>query len=94
MNVTLVAGKPSVRVEDPGILWSPIASPMRLQFTGTSVDATRAALIEAFGEFPIRLTAEHIPVLNGMYAAATGKQPYQQLLIALKQFGLLELTTV
>ena len=92
---TFVAGKPSVRVEDPGILWAPISSPMRLQFSGTSCEDTRAALIEAFGQFPIRLTNDSIPTLNGMCAAAgSGKQPYQQLLTALKQFGLLELTAV
>ena len=95
MNVSIVAGKPSVATGEQGIQWSPISSPVRLQFSGTSYLDVRSALIEAFGQFPVRLTNDHIPVLNGMCAAAgAGKQPYQQLLTALKQFGNLELTTV
>ena len=96
MNVAVVAGKPSVAVGDPGIMWSPIASPLRLQFSGTSCSETGTALIEAFGQFPIRLiAADHLPVLKGMCAAAgVGKQPYQQLITALTQFSTLELTQV
>lgn len=96
MTVSIVAGQPSVSADDPGIMWAPISSPMRLQFSGTSCTDTKAALTEAFGEFPIRLsTGEHLFILRGMNAAAgVGKQPYQQLIAALTQFGNLELTQV
>ena len=96
MSVSVVAGKPSVSTGDPGILWSPIASPMRLQFSGTSCEDVATALKTGFGEFPIRLsTGEHMFILKGMAAAAgPGKQPYNQLISALTQFGTLELTAV
>ena len=94
--VSVVAGKPSVATGDPGIMWAPISSPMRLQFSGTSCSETGTALVEAFGDFPIRLiAADHLPVLKGMCAAAgPGKQPYQQHITALAQFTTLELTQV
>ena len=93
---TIVAGKPSVAVGDPGIQWAPISGPVRLQFSGTSYADTLKALQEAFGAMPIRLaTGEHLFILRGMAAAAGGgKQPYHQLITALTQFGTLELTQV
>lgn len=95
MNVSVIAGRPSVSTGDPGIQWAPISGPVRLQFSGTSQGETSQALETAFGPFPIRLSADHSPVLKGMMAAAgAGKQPYQQLLTALTQFGNLELTQV
>ena len=95
-QISVVAGKPSVATGEPGILWSPIASPMRLQFSGTSCEAVSEALQAGFGDFPIRLsTGEHMFILRGMAASAgAGKQPYQQLITALTQFGTLELTMV
>jgi hypothetical protein len=96
MTVSVVAGKPSVAVGDPGIALSPIASAMRLQFTGTDVDSVRNALKDAFGPFPIRLSVQNDKdVVRGMVAAAGGgNKPYNQILIALNQFGNLELTEV
>ena len=96
MSVSVVAGKPSVGIGDPGILWSPIASPMRLQFSGTSCESVAEALQMGFGDFPIRLsTGEHMFILRGMMASAgPGKQPYDQLIKALTQFGTLEITKV
>ena len=90
----LVAGQPPVSTGEKGIQWKPIASPVRLRFTGTSYEAVGHALIEAFGPFPIRLNAgEQLLILRGMAAAAgEGKQPYQELIQALSQVGELELT--
>ena len=96
MNVSLVAGKPSIATPEHGVEWAPIASPARLQFTGTDSRAVASALEEAFGPFPIRLhKGEQLLILRGMAAAAgEGKQPYQQLITALSQVGQLELTEI
>ena len=87
----VLAGKPTIAV-DPAILWKPIASPTRLNYTGTSIEAVTIALRMAFGEFPIRLTRDHLKVLEGMIAASTGSQPYKELYQALTNIGELELT--
>lgn len=93
-NVAVVAGQPSVSMGDPGILWSPIAAPARLRFSGTSCEAVAKALTQAFGPFPIRLhKGEQVLMLKGMIAAAgDGKQPYEELLLALTNVGQLEIT--
>ena len=94
--VSIIAGKPSVSTGERGIQWAPIASPMRLRFSGTSCEETAKALVEAFGDFPIRLhTGEQLLILKGMAAAAGGgSQPYRELMQALAQCGQLELTEV
>jgi len=94
--IHLVAGRPSVSTAEKGIQWSPIASPVRMRFSGTSREAVALALVEAFGPFPIRLhKGEQLMILKGMIAAAgEGKQPYQELMQALAQVGQLELTEI
>lgn len=87
------AGRP-LTVLDPAITWKAIASPTRLQFTGTSIEAVSIALRKAFGEFPIRLTRDKLPVLEGMIAAASGSQPYKELYQALHNIGELEINRV
>ena len=94
MNV--IAGRPTVAIGDPGIQWSPISAPSRLKFTGTSIEATRSALTKAFGDFPIRLNSgNQLLVLKGMAAGAgDGSAPYDELILALTQFGTLEISEV
>ena len=94
MSVSIVAGQPSVSTGERGIQWAPIASPMRLRFSGTSCEEVSKALTEAFGPFPIRLhKGEQLMILKGMAAAAgAGSQPYRELMQALAQVGQLELT--
>ena len=94
--VSFVAGKPSITTGEKGIEWSPIASPMRLRFSGTSCEAVGKALVEAVGPFPIRLhKGEQVLILKGMAASAgEGSQPYRELISALSQVGQLELTEV
>jgi len=96
MNVSVIAGKPSVTTGEHGIEWKPIASPMRLRFSGTSCEEVAKALVEAFGPFPIRLhKGEQLLVLKGMVASAgPGKQPYQELMHALAQVGELEVNEI
>lgn len=94
MNVSVVAGKPSISVGERTIQWAPIASPVRLHFDGTSCAEVAAALMQAFGEFPIRLhKGEQLMILKGMVAAAgEARRPYEELLRALAQVGELEVT--
>lgn len=92
MNYT-IAGRP-LTVMDPAITWKAIASPTRLQYEGTSIEAVSISLRKAFGEFPIRLRREHLPVLEGMIAAASGSQPYKELYQALHNIGELEINRV
>ena len=95
MSVSVVAGKPSVGTGEQNITWAPISSPVRMNFIGTSYNVVATALIEAFGQFPIRLDKSHSATLRGMVAVAgEGKTPYQDLLNALQQFGQLEVCLV
>jgi hypothetical protein len=91
-TIPLVAGKPTVAVPEQEMHWSPVASPQRLRFNGTSIEACRKALTEAFGSFPLRLTKEkHSQTLWGMVAAAgDGATPYRELLDALERYSDLE----
>ncbi len=91
-----IAGKPSVSTGEHSIEWKPIASPVRLRFSGTSADEVAVALVEAFGKFPIRLhKGEQLLILKGMVAAAgQGKQPYTELMHALAQVGELEVNEI
>lgn len=95
-DLSIVAGQPSISLGEKGIQWSPIASPVRMRFSGTSCEATSKALTEAFGPFPIRLhKGEQLLILKGMAAAAgEGRQPYEELMKALAQVGQLELSEV
>lgn len=90
--VPFVAGKQTIAIPEQEMTWSPVASPQRLRFNGTSIESTRKALVEAFGSFPIRLSKEkHLQVLSGMIAAAgEGRTPYEELRNALDRYSDLE----
>jgi len=76
----------------PQIAWVAVTSPAELRYNGTTVQAVHKALRRAFGELPIRLGREHLPVIHGMMAVAgEGATPYEILFQALDKFGELEL---
>lgn len=89
---TIAAGRQPPIPTQTSLTWSPLASPTALHFNGTSFDATRKALQEAFGALPIRLNRDkHLPVLLGMIIGSGGCTPYKELHAALSQFGELEI---
>jgi hypothetical protein len=76
------------------IEWAPISTPEKVTFLGTSYDEVSRALVEAFGEFPIRLrfTEPHILALKAMAAVAgDGRHPYEEISTALGRYHELEL---
>ena len=90
-TIPFVAGKQTVAIREEEIVWRPLQDPQRLRFNGTSIEATRKALTEAFGPLPIRLTKEHINMLRGMIAAAgEGATPYTELHEALSRYSDIE----
>lgn len=94
MPVVVQANKgPSVsaNAKEQIIEWCPISSPSLLPFTGTSFGDVHRALAKAFGDFPIRLTREHLPTLKGMECAAgDGAVPYRMLYTAVDKFNEIE----
>ena len=89
-----VAGRPSVGTGENSITWTPVSpSANILKFNGTDYHATREALGEAFGPFPMRLSKDkHLSILWGMQVGAgEGRAPFAELHAALDQYGELEL---
>lgn len=74
------------------ISYSSVARPQRISFLGTDVNTVKAALAEVFGTFPIRLSKKDSNILAGMCAASgDGRQPYEQLCVAIDHHGELEI---
>lgn len=84
---------PTPMVTQPSISWVALTAPAVLRYNGTTVQEVHKALVNAFGQFPIKLNAgDHLPVLFGMRCAAgDGGTPYEILRAALERFGEIEL---
>ena len=86
--------KPAVVARQKQIELAPISNPEPITFLGTSYDDVSRALVEAFGDFPIRLrsTPSHMLALTAMAAVAgVGRSPYEEIKAALVRYGELEL---
>lgn len=71
--------------------------PKSMKALGTyTPSGTKEALCRAFGDMPIRLDNESLPVLRGMAAMdaefSKNPNPYQELIEAIEKLGVLELS--
>lgn len=75
--------------EIPGkILWKPTKEAETLSFEGNSFFPVREALLSVFKDFPFELTANELPLIKAMEAAAgVGKKPYSQIIEAIERHG-------
>lgn len=98
MSEPAIKGATVKPLREPTLTWKPLGDGSRLTFQNTSHDQVRAALFQAFGMFPIRLSKAKgdVVALQAMYcvANAMGKAgaPYEQLIAALNKYGDVEVS--
>lgn len=75
------------------IYWRPVAKSRKSVSTYTPSSFIES-IRKAFGEFPVKLDTDSLPVLQGMAAVeqmpGNGENPYEQLVEAINQIGSIE----